>query len=184
MSGHKRKIKAKASVETVSGILGFVRGLFPDQASWPEKPEEVREIELKLKARKDGVELTLEVKSARPSARDGKAARSSGKKNNRDGDGGSNKTYRLLKKKLQKNFDAISKDLARGKLPEKGAATKFLEQCRVMTQFAGKGDEGYPAFLQALNAFELALAAENVVKARKGLATIAGYKKSCHRQWK
>ena len=94
--------------------------------------------------------------------------------------GGKQPKYSSLKKWMKKEFKAITAELLQGRLPEAGLAASFVEDSRQMVRYPGKGDEYYPAFSAATDAFERAMAAGDLEGVAAAVADLRALKDVCH----
>lgn len=88
--------------------------------------------------------------------------------------------YSSLKKWMKKEFKTIQAALVEGRLPDADLAASFVEDSRCMVLYPGKGDEYYPAYSAATDAFEQAMAAGSLEAAAAAVADLEALKSACH----
>lgn len=88
--------------------------------------------------------------------------------------------YKSLKKRMKRDFKDIGAALAAGFPPHPATAAAFAADSRLMTTYRGKGDEHYPAYLEAVDAFEAAQASGDLEAMSRSYRDLALCKKKCH----
>jgi len=88
--------------------------------------------------------------------------------------------YKSLKKRMKRDFKDIGAALAAGFPPHPATAANFAADSRLMTTYRGKGDEHYPAYLAAVDAFEAAQASGDLEAMARHYRDLALCKKKCH----
>lgn len=88
--------------------------------------------------------------------------------------------YKSLKKRMKRDFKDIGAALAAGFAPKPELVAAFAADSRLMTTYKGKGDEAYPAYLEAVSAFAAAAAAGDVEAMVPAYRELAAGKKRCH----
>ncbi|NMC49263.1 MAG: GAK system XXXCH domain-containing protein [Desulfovibrio sp.] len=91
--------------------------------------------------------------------------------------------YNSLKKRMKRNFKDIGAALAAGFAPKSELVATFVADSRLMTTYRGKGDEAYPAYLEAVSAFAAAAAAGDVEAMVPAYRELAAGKKRCHARY-
>ncbi len=91
--------------------------------------------------------------------------------------------YKGLKKRMKRDFKDIGAALAAGFAPRPETVAAFVADSRLMTTYRGKGDEAYPAYLEAVSAFAAAAAAGDVEAMVPAYRELAAGKKSCHARY-
>jgi XXXCH domain-containing protein len=81
---------------------------------------------------------------------------------------------------MKRDFKDIGASLAAGFPPNPATAANFAADSRLMTTYRGKGDEQYPAYLAAVDAFAAALAAGDLEAMARSYRELALCKKKCH----
>ena len=93
-------------------------------------------------------------------------------------------SFKRLKKKMGGNYRALKAALREESLPESGLAEEFLDQCRRMVAYPGKGDPYFEDFGRAAEALAQALAQEDREAAAAAVAELDRLRKNCHRRFK
>lgn len=88
--------------------------------------------------------------------------------------------YSSLKKWMEKEFKAIMAELVQGRLPDTGLAASFVEDSRSMVLYPGKGDEYYPVYTAAVDAFEQAMFQGSLENVAAAVADLQAIKEACH----
>lgn len=91
--------------------------------------------------------------------------------------------YKSLKKRMKRDFKDIGAALAAGSAPKPETVAAFVADSRLMTTYRGKGDEAYPAYLEAVSAFAAAAAAGDVEAMAPAYRELAAEKKRCHARY-
>lgn len=115
--------------------------------------------ELKLAVEKSGENWALEVKAVFPKAPESILAGLPGLSDLVTEEGypeleatpGGLPKYKPLKKRMKSVFKGVAAALAAGALPIQADLDLFVADSRLMCQYPGKGDEFYPAYLEAVD---------------------------------
>lgn len=183
------KHKSEATLEK-SELAGWLRGLADAleagelaSESGPVSLEKYRSVKISLKETFDGkVRAKLGVKFPRPAlvlagepGEEMEADEGEGSE-----EGGALPKYKSLKKHMKQTFKAVGAALLAGQMPPLLEAQSFIADSRLMVSYPGKGDEFYAAYLDKTNAFEAALAAQDLEAAKALYLELAQLKRDCH----
>lgn len=149
--------------------------------------EGFKSIEIGLKKTGEGLKLKVKVKiPASPFAAsglppvvpaEGEAAPAEARPDGRP-------KYSTLKKWMKKEFKAIRDALALGQMPDPDLAESFVADSLLMCAYPGKGDEFYPAYIAAAEAFGAAVQAGDLAAAQDAAAGLDALKRDCHDRYK
>ena len=91
--------------------------------------------------------------------------------------------YKALKKRMKGSFKMIFKMIHENQLPPKEAVDSFLEDSVLMCTYPGKGDEFYPVYLEACEAFKQAYEAQDMDALNKTVDELSFQKGHCHSKY-
>ncbi|MEF3698538.1 GAK system XXXCH domain-containing protein [Desulfolutivibrio sp.] len=135
---------------------------------------------LKISVKDSGEALTVKVRLKYPKP-EPTAAPGPGRGTAAAGSGASLRPrYKALKKRMKRDFKDIGAALAAGSAPRPDILAAFVADSRLMTTYRGKGDDHYPAYLEAVAALEAAQAAGDLEAMARGYRELALCKKKCH----
>lgn len=89
-------------------------------------------------------------------------------------------TFKRLKKHMAGEYKSLRRALASGQAPEPISVAALVADGRLMIGYPGKGEEGYAAFGQALDALEAAAAAGDVGAMSEALSEMGAQRRKCH----
>ncbi|QJT08547.1 GAK system XXXCH domain-containing protein [Oceanidesulfovibrio marinus] len=92
--------------------------------------------------------------------------------------------YGSLKKRMKSDFKAIHQALRNGALPGGDVMARFIEDSRVMCTYPGKGDEYYPQYLEAVDAFAVAVEQGDLQAATARQNDLYQRMQDCHDEYK
>lgn len=93
-------------------------------------------------------------------------------------------SYKKLKKRMKKSFKAIHVDLKNGNMPQDQEMERFLEDCKLMTNYTGYGDEYYPVFNEAAEQMRKAWQANYLNDLTTAFQDMVKIMKVCHDRYK
>ncbi len=88
--------------------------------------------------------------------------------------------YKALKKIMKRQFKAIRCALLSGALPAAELTQQFVQASEWMCSFPGKGDPYYAPYMEAVNAFAAAVAAQDLEATMEQVEKINSLKRACH----
>lgn len=89
-------------------------------------------------------------------------------------------SFGKLKKTMAKQIKALKQPLAMGSLPGLELTQAFVDDCRLMCSFPGKGEENYARFLAHAEALARAVEAADQPAASQAVDAMLAMKKTCH----
>ena len=92
--------------------------------------------------------------------------------------------YKPLKKRMKKDFKAISTTLDTNRLPESEIVDRFIADSRRMIEFEGYGDIHYDAYRQAYEQFRKAYIANDFDAVKHHFEVLGSLKRECHKAFK
>lgn len=93
-------------------------------------------------------------------------------------------SYKSLKKRMKGEWKTVKGALALGNLPPKDVALAFVESSKLMCSYAGYGDEFYPPYLAATEAFAQAVESGDAAALKGAALELDNLKKACHERYK
>lgn len=93
-------------------------------------------------------------------------------------------SFKVLKKRMQKELGAVSEGLRDGRLPSGEQVEALAMDCRLMTQYNGKGEAMYGVFLQRVDALLAAAGEQDSAALEAAVAALKQRKRECHKQYK
>lgn len=99
-------------------------------------------------------------------------------------DEGGKPKYKSLKKRMKSDFKVIHQTLLGGSLPDGMVMERFIEDSRVMCTYPGKGDEYYAKYLEAVDAFAIAVEQGDLDAAKGRQQDLYESMKECHDRYK
>ncbi len=170
-----RRLAAQAQ----SGVLDFPGGAVPLAG--------MKTLKISVKDAGEALTIKVRLKYPKPEPTPSRAAPGGAADSRADRDtppaapgAGLRPRYKSLKKRMKRDFKDIGASLAAGFPPNPASATNFTADSRLMTTYRGKGDEQYPAYLAAVDAFAAAFAAGDLEAMAQSYRDLALCKKKCH----
>ncbi len=135
---------------------------------------------IKLRLKRDTDSVDLKIKIANPQSRECVC----GEAGSPEAAGQVKESYKSLKKRLEKAYKNIRKDLLAAQPPDQGDLAIFLEDSTRLANWPGYGDEYYSAYANACSDFEKAVAAGAQDEMLDAFKKIGEVKSSCHDRYK
>ena len=196
MSGKDLKLEWRLGEDALARVLralGDVLGDVMDEAAAEEGEvmafpdldgldlDGLKRIKLRASRKSDGVRLKLkasfyEDEDDEPDDVDEDRPARSGDRSDPSG----RPKYKRLKKRMKYDFKAIQAAVEAGSLPDPALAEVFVRDSRLMVLYPGKGDEYYPDYKAAAEAFADACATGDIDAVRAAVDELARLKKACH----
>lgn len=190
-STKSRKFEKLCTVAEAAGLMKAL-GASLEGTQGPELAESGIDLKdcakLKLSMKKKGDSISVKVKMKAASAAT-QADEGSDEQDDDDDDddeddqaGPGLQPYKKLKKRMSKDFKALRKCIEMGDPVPEELSGRFFADAGAMTQYPGKGEEGYEDFRSACRALQGAL--QGSADVQQALLAVESIKKGCHARHK
>ncbi|HKK32925.1 MAG TPA: GAK system XXXCH domain-containing protein [Desulfomicrobiaceae bacterium] len=92
--------------------------------------------------------------------------------------------YTYLKKRMKTYFKAIGQAIAAQDVPSRELVSVFMDDSRSMVSYSGKGDEFYPTYIEACEAFQDAFDREDQQEMLETYRALSKQMNECHAEYK